>query len=414
MDSWPDFSLDLTDSTHKLTTALDNLEKTQQKESERPSNAGPIANASETLSKSNTDKESPPDSIHNVDLLVVGPFGRGGINDYIEEQVQRLDGRISVSVHDSSTAGFGSRRINFIRGLMLGLFAFLRFPFRLQPDIVHIHTSHNYSFYRKSLYTLFTAYVWNVPVILHIHGSSFDKFINTRSQLVASLQRIVFRASDDIIVLSERWKEVVSQRADESKIRVIPNAVDPKTFPADPTDDVPHIAFVSNLIERKGVHELSEAIEELSTRDSVEFRTSIAGDGPLSERIEQLADQHEEVTYLGYVSEERKRLLLRESSVYALPTYAEGLPIAMLEGMAGANAIVSTSVAAIPEVIGPDHGILVEPGEVEELADALEEILTSPERRFQMARNNRRAIEEQYSWDHVIEELIDVYRTHSR
>jgi glycosyltransferase involved in cell wall biosynthesis len=85
----------------------------------------------------------------------------------------------------------------------------------------------------------------------------------------------------------------------------------------------------------------------------------------------------------------------------------------MLEGMAGANAIVSTGVGSIPEVIDENRGILVEPGDVDGLTDALATLVTAPERRREMAANNRRAVETEYSWDTVRDELLSIYGTHT-
>jgi len=357
---------------------------------------------------------------HHIELLVVGTFAGGGIHRYIEEQVERLQGSVSVDTHDMDSPPMGHGTAGFVQGVFLGIVALLSFPFRDRPDIVHVHTSHQYSFYRASPYVLYAQYVWNVPVIVHIHGSSFDVFMQTDSQLVAWLQRTVFAGSDEILVLSEFWKDAVSERADPDKIRVLPNAVEPARFPVaqsrtgDNEDGVPHIVFLSNLIERKGVCELVEALKELARTHPGQFRASIAGTGPLRDRIEKLADAHEEISYLGYVSEERKRSLLAEGSIYVLPTYAEGLPIAMLEGMAGANAIVSTGVGSIPEVIDENRGLLVEPGDVDGLTEALATLITAPERRREMAANNRQAVETEYSWHTVRDELLGIYETHTR
>jgi len=354
-----------------------------------------------------------------IELLVIGTFAGGGIHRYIEEQVERLQGRVSVETHDMDSPPMGDGTARFVRGVFLGIVALLSFPFRDRPDIVHVHTSHQYSFYRASPYVLYAQYVWDLPVIVHIHGSSFDVFMETDSRLVAWLQRAVFAGSDEILVLSEFWKDAVSERADPDKIRVLPNAVEPARFPVaqsrtgDDEDGVPHIVFLSNLIERKGVCELVEALEELARTHPGQFRASIAGTGSLKNRVEKLADAHEEISYLGYVSEERKRSLLVEGSIYVLPTYAEGLPIAMLEGMAGANAIVSTGVGSIPEVIDENRGLLVEPGDIDGLTDALATLVTAPERRREMAANNRRAVETEYSWDTVRDELLSIYGTHT-
>jgi len=348
------------------------------------------------------------------EVLVVGPTHGGGIVSYISEQTERLQDHLTVTVHDSGAPPAGSGIRRFLSGLVTALVALVRFAARSPPNVVHVHTSHHFSFYRKGLYVFLARYVWDVPVLLHVHGSGFDDFVRTEARLVAAYQRAVFGACDEIVVLSEDWKEIVATRAPRSKLRVLPNAVDPAAYRADPTDEVPHFVFVSNLIERKGVAEFASAVERLAERHPGEFRVSIAGDGPLSDRVERLAAAREEVTYHGYVSEQRKRELLAEGSVFVLPTYAEGLPIAMLEGMAGANAVISTGVAAIPEVIDDDRGILVEPGDAEALADALEALLTDPEGRARMAETNRRAVEEEYSWQSAIDELLRIYAAHAR
>jgi glycosyltransferase involved in cell wall biosynthesis len=95
--------------------------------------------------------------------------------------------------------------------------------------------------------------------------------------------------------------------------------------------------------------------------------------------------------------------------VFVLPAHAEGLPIAMLEGMAGGNAIVSTTVGSIPEVVDERSGILIEPGDVEGLTDAIGELIASPERTGRMARRNRELIEAEYSWATATDRLEEMY-----
>ena len=345
-----------------------------------------------------------------LEVLVVGTFGGGGIHSYIDKQLEWLDGDVDVSTHDMGMPPFTAGPTRILYGLLLGLYAIVRFPFRTPPDVVHVHTSHQYSFYRSSLYVLFARYVWDVPIILHVHGSSFDEFITSASLPVRILQRHVFAASSEVVALSEYWADILATVVPKGKIRIIPNAVDPALYDGDAGP--PHIVFVSNLIERKGVRELVAAIEKLARRLPNGFEVSIAGDGPLAGECERLAATHEEVSYLGYVTEERKRSLLDEGSIFVLPTFAEGLPIAMLEGMAGKNAIVATSVAAIPDVIDENRGVLVDPGEVEQLTDALETLVTDTERRTRLAENNQKAIEKRYSWDRIRTELLDMYEDH--
>lgn len=342
-----------------------------------------------------------------LELLIVGTFGGGGIHQYVDEYRYRLGSHIAVSVHDMRMPT-GDGIVRVVRGVLAGLFAFLRFAWLRRPDVVHLHTSQDLSFYRAGLYALYARYIWKRPVVLHVHGSSFDEFLESAPLPVALFQSAVFGSVTDVIVLSEYWASVLAERVPQSKIRVLPNAVDTDSFPVEIDTEQPRIVFVSNLIERKGVNELVTASEELLERTDEPVEIDIAGDGPLSGSVERLADEHEAVEYHGYVSEKHKAELLAEGTIYVLPTYAEGLPIAMLEGMAAGNAVVSTPVGAIPEVIGEENGYLVPPGDADALADALLELVSDPERRS-MAETNRRVAEERYGWDTILEELETLY-----
>jgi glycosyltransferase involved in cell wall biosynthesis len=343
-------------------------------------------------------------------LLIVGTQGRGGIGQYIREQYRHLAGKLRVATHDIgdvSTDGIRSFIISVL-GVLLNVFIFI---IRSLPDIVHVHTSHRFSFYRAGFYVLFAAHIWNRPVVLHIHGSSFDSFVSTKSTPIRSYQSAVFDAADEIIVLSEYWRETLKPHTDEEKLSVIPNAVDMGDYTPLYRSDTPHIVFISNLIKSKGIAELATAVNDLSLSNH-EFRVSIAGKGPLSNQAETLAADHDNVEYLGYISEREKQELLSKSSIFVLPSYAEGLPIAMLEAMAGGNAIVSTPVGSIPEVIGKENGVLVEPGDTDQLADALAELIVSPERIVVMGQANRETVEREYTWSGVTEKLLQAYNCH--
>ncbi|QLH81190.1 glycosyltransferase family 4 protein [Halosimplex pelagicum] len=380
-------------------------------ESPTATGAGSDAESRET----GPDRDVDNDVVAGLSVLVVGTFGGGGVHQYIDGQVARLPDELSVTTHDMGMPPTDSGFTRPLEGVLLGALAALRFPFRSRPDVTHVHTSHRFSFYRAAVYVLFAKYIWRSAVVVHVHGSSFDEFVTTDSRAVAALQDRVFAAADEVIVLSEYWRDVVARRTDRGKVRVLPNAVDPEEYPDDAAGDdgTPHVVFVSNLVERKGVSELVGAVEAvLERRDGI--RVSIAGDGPLADEVERLSAEHDEVSYLGYVSEQRKRELLGEGSIFVLPTYAEGLPIAMLEGMAGGNAVVSTAVGSIPEVIDRDTGLLVDPGDVAGLADALETLATDAERRRAMGANCRTAVEDRYSWDRVIDELVSAYHSYAR
>ena len=348
--------------------------------------------------------------MEDTELLIVGTQGPGGIGQYIREQRRHLATELRVSTHeigDISTDGV----LSFLWSVLVIIWNALTFSTRSAPDIIHVHSSHRFSFYRAGFYVLFASRVWKCPVVLHIHGSSFDAFVSTTSPLVRRYLAAVFDATDEIIVLSEYWKRTLGSHTDEAKLTVIPNAVDADDYAPAFEGNTPHIVFVSNMIERKGIIELVEAVEDLA-RSDLDFQLSLGGKGPRAAHAKALAANHENVEYLGYISEAKKQVLLGEASIFVLPSYAEGLPIAILEAMAAGNAIISTTVGAIPEVIGEENGLLVEPKEADQLAGALRELVADPERTAAIGRANREAVEKQYSWSTVAEELLSSYERH--
>lgn len=342
-----------------------------------------------------------------MDVLVIGPNSDiGGIQKYIDQQEEHLADSVSVRVYDTEVLN-GSGIVWFILAVAQTMMGWLRFPFRRRPDVAHVHAAHWFSFYRKSVYILFITLIWRRPVVLHIHGSSFDEFVQTDRRFPRMVQRIVYSVVDRIIVLSPSWAEIVGELAPDHKLVTLQNAVDPDEFEAD-VDDRPHIVYISHLIHRKGAHDFAPAIDGLLT-EGVDADITICGAGDLAPEIERLSRKHDRVTYRGYVSEEEKRDVLRDGTIYVLPSYAEGLPIAILEAMAAGNAIVSTTVGAIPEVIDDDNGRLVRPGDVTGLKTALAELSTSPDEVKKMAETNRELVEYRYSWGVVKRKLLGTY-----
>ncbi|ESP86920.1 glycosyltransferase family 4 protein [Candidatus Halobonum tyrrellensis] len=361
-----------------------------------------------------TDTPADPDhraADRGADVLLVGPIGAatGGIARYMDEQRDWLAGDLHVRVHDTSNAA-GEGAVWFIAAFLRSLLRLATFPLRRRPEAVHVHSSHDLSFLLSAAYVLYAKHVWGVPVVFHIHGSSFDEFVTDPGPVVGRLQRAVFDASDRVVVLSEYWRETLEREVPvaEGKLVVLPNAVDPREYDPRYGADPPRLVFVADHVERKGVAELAAAADALAA-DGVPFELAVAGTGPADHHLADAADRNEEVEYLGYVSEAEKRRLLSEASLFVMPTYAEGLPIAMLEGMAGGDAVVSTAVGSIPEVIGEANGRLVDPGDADALEAALRDLLDEPETVEAMGRENRRLAEERYDWADIARRLRDLY-----
>lgn len=160
------------------------------------------------------------------------------------------------------------------------------------------------------------------------------------------------------------------------------------------------LLYVGRLDPVKGLPVLLDAVRRLaSTRDDVHL--DIVGDGPLRPHVESIIAQEklsEHVTLHGYLSQAQLRALQQEVDVMVLTSFAEGLPVVLIEAMAGGLPVVAPRITGIPELI--EHGtsgFLYTAGHVDELCSAVESLLDDPDVRSRFARNGRGVVESQFS-----------------
>jgi glycosyltransferase involved in cell wall biosynthesis len=141
------------------------------------------------------------------------------------------------------------------------------------------------------------------------------------------------------------------------------------------------LVCVGRLAEQKGQLVLIEAAGRLRA-DGVDFDLTLVGDGPMRGEIEALIDRlglGDRVHLIGWLSNASVREQILGSRALVLPSFAEGLPVVLMEALALDRPVVSTYVAGIPELVQPGvSGWLVPPGSVEALVDALREVLDAP------------------------------------
>jgi glycosyltransferase involved in cell wall biosynthesis len=114
----------------------------------------------------------------------------------------------------------------------------------------------------------------------------------------------------------------------------------------------------------------------------------------------------------GIVTGEQKNKLVLEADIFALPSYNEGLPIALLEAMAAGMAIITTPVGGIPEVITDgDNGFLVAPGNISDLAEKLTILVNNQELRQKMGWRNRKIAEQGLDVKPYAARLVSLYET---
>jgi len=168
-----------------------------------------------------------------------------------------------------------------------------------------------------------------------------------------------------------------------SKIEVVRCGLDPMFLnaPHVPLPEARRLVCVGRFAEQKGLPVLIEAAGRLRA-DGVEFDLTLVGDGPLRGEIEALVQRHrlEDCVHLvGWKTNAEVRELVSSSRALVLPSFAEGLPVVIMEALALGRPVISTWVAGIPELVEPwVCGWLVPPGSAEALATAIRELLDTP------------------------------------
>jgi glycosyltransferase involved in cell wall biosynthesis len=157
----------------------------------------------------------------------------------------------------------------------------------------------------------------------------------------------------------------------------------PDSFFDGPNEPVPErkrFVFVGRLCREKGLVVLLQAAAQLAKRDE-RFELCVIGDGPERNAIKDAIiayELHEIVRCVGKQDSAAVRDWIRSSRALVLPSFAEGLPVALMEALALRRPVVSTWIAGIPELVVPGrHGWLVPPGDVHALVDAMHAALTS-------------------------------------
>lgn len=315
-----------------------------------------------------------------MQVLMIGPglTVKGGIST-VERLILEYWNDPTISVEHLSSYEDGSflRKLGAFSSCLL---AVVIKSLQAKRTLVHVHFSHRGSTLRKMI--LFIAVRWWAErVILHSHGSDFHLFYDALPRCLKAFVRWCLLRTDTVIALSESWKKFFVDQVGlpESLVKVLKNPVERFDREHPPNVSMTRILFLGRLEQRKGVFDLIRAMELLKVEGACEnLELVIAGDGGVDEVREQVTKRELEgvIDVVGWVDREGVGSLLRCSDVFVLPSYNEGLPMALLEAMGSGMAVIATPVGGVPEVLDNGvNGVIVEPGRPIALAKTIKMLL---------------------------------------
>jgi glycosyltransferase involved in cell wall biosynthesis len=263
------------------------------------------------------------------------------------------------------------------------------------PCVAHVNITGRGSTIRKVILSALARAI-GLRYVLHLHDYDYAEYYRSRGTFFRGLIATMFRNAEAVVVLGRRDLDVVSQSLQLRRDRmiVLHNAV-PDPLPnlnRTPCSRKPcHLLFLGYLSARKGVPDLLRALAS-PTMKRRRWRATVAGGGPIEE-FRKLADDLgilNRLCFPGWLDQVGVSALCADADVLVLPSHAEGLAMSVLEGLSHGLAVITTPVGAHSEVIEPDvSGILVPPGDISALADALVSVIEDETLRYRLSRGAR-------------------------
>ena len=339
------------------------------------------------------------------------PTSTGGMAAVIASYINHWDdSRYSlkfVSTWSSHRSSIVKRCVQAAKGWLLCGSALLS----SRPDIVHIHFTHRGSFFRKAGVLALTRALTSAKIILHCHSSEFASFYEARGTLLRAFVRRTLSSADLNIVVAGYWGEYFSALDPGITPLVVYNPVDiPDRVPAQ-GDREQAILTLGALGHRKGTYDILRAVPTVLAA-CPRARFWLGGDGDVEAVAGSVAAAPwgSSVHLLNWIEGREKDGYLDRAAVFLLPSYAEGLPVAVLEAMAHGLAVITTPVGGIPEAIERDQtGVFVQPGDVSAIASTCIELLKDEDRRVFLATNARRRALEQFDASRIMAQVYEVY-----
>ncbi len=337
-----------------------------------------------------TNAPEPQETTRRPRVLMVGPHRTktlGGISTLIDEILKsslaaQFDFR-EIASHTDEYGKFGKFWLA-ARALLQFALALLRW----QPEVVYIHVGGNASMYRKIPFITLARLV-GCPVISHFHAGDFEPFFARQSRFGRWLIVRGIGQSTRLITVSKQLGQLLKDLLSEAKVAVVPNGVETKNFAAAAktrsADSFVRVLFAGTMGRLKGERDLIEALKRVP---DVSSRVRLVMLGRCAETIEAFCRESglwPIIDHFGSVPLSERAIFFKWADLFVLPTYAEGMPMVVLEAMAAGLPVISTPVGGIPELIEEGvEGLLVQPGDVGALADRITQLVEDKVERQRM------------------------------
>jgi teichuronic acid biosynthesis glycosyltransferase TuaC len=280
-------------------------------------------------------------------------------------------------------------------------------------DLIHAHTALPDGFAALKLKDKY-----NKPIVVTVHGQDLQHTIRQNAACRQTVSYVLNSASEIICVSWKLHNISLKYTSGRNRIAVASNGIDPQEWLARPVEYIKQqideimLLSVSNLNQTKGIDLNLCAFQKLRKNYSA-LRYVVIGAGPEELSLRKLARKlgiEEQVVFLGHQPHSRVMDYMAACDVFTLPSWNEGFGIVYLEAMASCKPVIGCQGEGIEDFV--EHGktgMLVKPKDVDSLVDALDFLLSHPERAKAIGELARNHILENYTWEKNADKMIKVY-----
>jgi len=296
--------------------------------------------------------------------------------------------------------GVGKKLWRFIISLMQFM---VLIPFY---NLAHIHLSKPPSTYRKYFFFRL-AKLLHKKVVIHLHiGNQIESVWN-------KMYEKFFVQADVVIVLSHVAEKMIKKllNGKEANIQVLYNP----TVSIPSTGEVsqhPYILFAGTLDYNKGFRDLIRSFAKIAS-DHATWKLVFAGNGEIDEG-KHLAKElgiEAQTLFLGWINGEVKDKVFKEASIFCLPSYAEGFPMAVLDAWTYGLPVITTPVGGLPDVLEDGKNALVfHPGDMQHLSHQLERLISDDELRKNISKESLKLSQTVFAIENINQQLADIYK----
>jgi len=281
-------------------------------------------------------------------------------------------------------------------------------------DVIHLHN--------PLVPTIHTS----LPTILTEHGTvkggiarreALDLFsigLKSFAKIYTSIEQKLVNSADKITAVSKSCADELKGYYGVNDVDVVYNGVDTHFFVPNKmkNQNNPYILYTGSLDALKGLFDLVRAAKYIC-RDHQNVKFILAGKGPLEKNLKRLVhslDLDRNISFVGYINQERLLEYYQEASIFVHPSYHEGLPTTILEAVSCGIPVVATAVAGTSEVITDgETGYLVPPKDPDKLATAILSLLNDKELRERMGKNASEHVKRNFDWDIIAKKFEELY-----